>query len=72
MFADDIYKFWYYLRNYVIHYDIPFTQLSSKIVGAEIKTEIICKRDHLLEYKEWKHAKHICLVSSAHNESPLM
>lgn len=57
MFADDIYKFWYYLRNYVIHYDIPFTQLSSKIVGVEIKTEIICKRDHLLEYKEWKHAK---------------
>lgn len=57
MFADDIYKFWYYFRNYTIHYDIPFTQLSSKLVGTEIKTEIICKRDHLLEYGEWKHAK---------------
>lgn len=57
LFANDNYRFWYYMRNYVVHYGIPFTQASSSYENGETKTEIICKRDHLLEYKEWKHAK---------------
>lgn len=57
MFDNDIYKFWYYMRNFVIHYDIPFTQITNSLKNEKPTLEIICKREHLLTYKEWKHAK---------------
>ena len=57
MFNKDIYKFWYYMRNFVIHYDVPFTQISNELKDGKPDLEIVCKREHLLKYKEWKHAK---------------
>lgn len=48
------YRFFYNLRNYILHFDYPF-----HVVRASLENgiDIICYRDHLLEYKEWKHAR---------------
>ena len=57
MFQNNAYKFWYYMRNYVVHYDIPFNRALSRLEGDKIIVEVISEKLHLLKYKDWKHAK---------------
>lgn len=56
-FQDDVYKFWYYMRNYVIHYDIPFNRGEALLEDGKEIVKIISDKNHLLKYQEWKHAK---------------
>lgn len=44
------YKFWYYMRNYIVHYDMPFNTLIRDYDGLKI----ISENEHLLKYKKWK------------------
>ncbi|MBN1076640.1 hypothetical protein [Clostridium botulinum] len=47
------YRFWVTFRNYVIHYDIPFTS----IVRTLYETKIECDKERLLKFPKWKHVK---------------
>lgn len=47
------YRFWVIFRNYVIHYDMPFSIIRRTIEG----TEIMCNREQLLKFTKWKHVK---------------
>ncbi len=48
------YRFWVNLRNYVTHYDFPYSSICDSIENA---CEIICLRSHLLEFDNWKQSK---------------
>lgn len=53
--ADNMeYRFFYNLRNYILHFDYPFHVVRASI---EDGIDILCYKEHLLEYKDWKHAK---------------
>lgn len=54
---EESYRFWYYMRNYTTHYDVPFNKGIAKIIDEKNYLKIICNKEHLLQYKEWKHAK---------------
>ena len=41
------YRFFYKLRNYIIHYSYPFTTLE---VAMPDKVNLVCKKEHLLKY----------------------
>lgn len=47
------YRFFVILRNFVVHYDLPFTKYEKTMEGSNV----ICERDHLLKFKSWKHVK---------------
>lgn len=47
------YRFLAILRNYIIHYDMPFD--THKIDFETSK--VICHKEHLLEFKKWKRVK---------------
>lgn len=57
IFNDNVYLFWYYLRNYIIHYDVIFTKFENSLKDGQPDLKIICTKYHLLKFKEWKHAK---------------
>lgn len=44
------YRFFYKLRNYIIHYSYPFTTLE---VAMPDKVNLVCKKEHLLKYDGW-------------------
>lgn len=48
------YRFWAMFRNYVVHCAFPYT-----IFHADEKNgiQLICTKEHLLEYKKWKHVE---------------
>lgn len=44
------YRFFYKLRNYTVHYSYPF---SGVIMEAPDTVQMICKKEHLLEFDGW-------------------
>lgn len=61
------YRFWYNMRNYVIHYDFPFSRFEG---SYEKGYKIICEKSHLLKYSNWKHARKD--IESMSDEIPIM
>lgn len=47
------YRFFVIMRNYILHYDLPFTVHER----TENSSKVICLREHLLKFKSWKHVK---------------
>ncbi len=47
------YRFFVILRNFVVHYDLPFTAYEKTLYGSNI----ICEKQHLLKFKSWKHVR---------------
>jgi len=54
-FYDDYfeYRFWVKFRDYIVHYDLPFTKYSRDLSGSKIT----CSKDHLLKFSSWKHVR---------------
>lgn len=48
------YRFWVNFRNYVVHCSLPYT-VFQEVEGKQC--QVICTREHLLEFKNWKHSK---------------
>lgn len=48
------YRFWVNFRNYIVHCAFPYTTFHHEIDKA---CEVICKRNHLLEFDNWKHSR---------------
>ena len=48
------YRFWVNFRNYIIHCEFPYSVYTESIENG---LEIICTKEHLLKFKNWKHAK---------------
>lgn len=48
------YRFWSNFRNYVVHCEFPYTTFHAELDG---NCNIICTKDHLLNFKNWKHSK---------------
>ena len=48
------YRFWMNFRNYIVHCDFPYTVLVESI---EEGSKIVCLREHLLEFNNWKHSR---------------
>lgn len=48
------YRFWIRFRNYVVHYGFPYTGLEADEANG---IQIVCKRDHLLEFEKWNQVK---------------
>lgn len=44
------YRFWVRFRNYVVHYDIPFTNINKLENGG---TSLKCDKNRLLKYSKW-------------------
>lgn len=47
---EDVYAFFYKLRNFATHFSMVFDSIT---IGHE-KIEVQCSKKHLLEYKKWK------------------
>ncbi len=54
LYDDELeYRFFVILRNYIMHYDMPFN--THKI---DLETSrVICNKEHLLRFKKWKRVK---------------
>ena len=48
------YRFWMNFRNYVMHYDLPYCSFKEEI-GSTCR--VVCPKDHLLKFSNWKHTK---------------
>lgn len=48
------YRFWSNFRNYIVHCEFPYTIFQNSI---ETGCKIICTKDHLLQFDNWKHSK---------------
>lgn len=44
------YRFWMRLRNYVVHCQLPYTGF---VASLEDGCNVICSRDHLVQWKNW-------------------
>lgn len=47
------YRFFAILRNYIIHYDMPFDTHKIDLENSRV----ICHKEHLLKFKKWKKVK---------------
>lgn len=48
------YRFWSNFRNYIVHCEFPYTIFQNSI---ETGCKIICTKQHLLQFDNWKHSK---------------
>ncbi|RGW36901.1 hypothetical protein DWV78_14625 [Agathobacter rectalis] len=48
------YRFWSNFRNYIVHCEFPYTIFQGSI---ETGCKIICTKEHLLQFDNWKHSK---------------
>ena len=48
------YRFWANFRNYIVHCEFPYSVYHESIEGG---CQIVCTRDHLLQFDNWKHSK---------------
>lgn len=48
------YRFWANFRNYVVHCEFPYSKYSESLDSG---VRIICSKDHLLKFENWKHSK---------------
>ena len=63
------YRFWMNLRNYVVHCDFPYHGFSE---SYEHGYKVICKKGHLLEFKNWKQSKNDILAMGEDIDLPSM
>jgi hypothetical protein len=47
------YRFFVILRNFIMHYDLPFTVFIENDAGRKLEFT----KEHLLNFKKWKHVK---------------
>ncbi len=48
------YRFWVNFRNYIVHCEFPYMIYNESVENG---IRIICTKEHLLKFKNWKHAK---------------
>lgn len=48
------YRFWANFRNYIVHYEFPYSIYKEHIDEG---CKIICTKEHLLQFDNWKHSK---------------
>lgn len=48
------YRFWANFRNYIVHCEFPYSVYQESI---ETGCKIICTKEHLLKFDNWKHSK---------------
>lgn len=48
------YRFWANFRNYIVHCEFPYSVYQESVEGG---CKILCMKDHLLQFDNWKHAK---------------
>ena len=48
------YRFWMNFRNYIVHCEFPYMVFNESVENG---IKIICTKEHLLKFKNWKHAK---------------
>ena len=48
------YKFWMIFRNYIVHCEFPYSIYQESVDNS---CEIICTKEHLLQFDNWKHSK---------------
>lgn len=71
------YRFWVNFRNYIVHCEFPYSIYQE---CAESGCRIICTKEHLLKFDNWKHSKadiqqmeeHIDLPSLVDNMSAMI
>ena len=61
---EDSYCFFYKLRNFATHFSVVFDSVTVEIDHVNL----ICTKEHLLEYKKWN-AKQLAYINSLHNNS---
>lgn len=48
------YRFWANFRNYIVHCEFPYSVYQESV---ETGCKIICTKEHLLQFDNWKHSK---------------
>lgn len=48
------YRFWANFRNYIVHCEFPYSVYQESVDSG---CEIICTKEHLLQFENWKHSK---------------
>jgi len=48
------YRFWSNFRNYIVHCEFPYSFYQESIENG---CKIICTKEHLLKFENWKHSK---------------
>ena len=48
------YRFWSNFRNYIVHCEFPYSIYQEH---ADLGCKIICTKEHLLQFSNWKHSK---------------
>lgn len=48
------YRFWVNFRNYIVHCEFPYSIYQDSIDNG---CKIICTKEHLLQFNNWKHSK---------------
>ena len=48
------YRFWMNFRNYIVHCDFPYSVFHEEI---DMPCKVICNKEHLLLFNNWKHSK---------------
>ena len=48
------YRFWVNFRNYIVHCEFPYAIYHESIENG---CKLICTKDHLLKFDNWKHSK---------------
>ena len=63
------YRFWLNFRNYIIHCDFPYHKFTETIYTDP---KVICTKNHLLEFNNWKHSKADIIKMSDETDLPSM
>lgn len=63
------YRFWMNFRNYIVHCDFPYAVFHEEI---NMPCKVICTKDHLLQFNNWKHSKNDILKMGNEIDLPKM
>ena len=48
------YRFWMNFRNYIVHCEFPYSIYQESVDNG---CKIICTKEHLFQFDNWKHSK---------------
>ena len=63
------YRFWANFRNYVVHCEFPYSIYQESIENG---CKIICTKEHLLQFDNWKHSKVDIEQMNEHIDLPIL
>lgn len=63
------YRFWVNFRNYIVHCEFPYSIYQESVDNG---CRLICTKDHLLKFDNWKHSKIDIIKMDAEINLPAM